>query len=205
MSYSVVLSVTKKQEDCKTSGLPLSNRHPWGTDILRYQCLPPHYGSRFASSSSSLGYVNSLPITSPKRGSQFYVQLVVNNVRFLINSMNGLADFTGNRLNKGWVSLILLPLVGNVADHVITVSHSVKKDLDLAISLAFGASVQMALLVIPFLVLFAWMMDKPLTLLFDPLESIILLATSQSPRILHVSCRHFVLINSHSFNCSRCC
>lgn len=93
--------------------------------------------------------------------------------------MNGLTNFTGGRLSRGWVSLILLPIVGNVADLVITVGHSVKKDLDLAISLAFGASVQMALFVIPFLVLYAWIMHKPLTLLFDPFESIILVATSQ--------------------------
>ena len=110
------------------------------------------------------------------------MQLVVNNVRFLVNSLNGLTTFT--KLSKGWVSLILLPIVGNVADHVITVGHTLRKDLDLSISLAFGASVQMALFVIPFLVLFAWMVDKPLTLLFDPLESIILIATSQYPRSL---------------------
>lgn len=106
-------------------------------------------------------------------------QLVANNVRFLINSMNGLTDFTNGDLHHSWVALILLPIAGNVADHFMTVSHTFKDDLDLAISLAFGASIQMALLVIPFLVLLGWIMDKPLTLLFDPFQSIVLFVTSE--------------------------
>lgn len=109
----------------------------------------------------------------------FFLQLVVNNVRFLVNSMNGLTAFTHGHLHHSWTGLILLPIAGNVADHIITVSHTFKDDLDLAISLAFGASVQMALLVIPFLVLLGWMMDKPLNLLFDPFQSIVLFLTSK--------------------------
>lgn len=93
--------------------------------------------------------------------------------------MNGLADDTHGGLHHSWVALILLPLAGNVTDHVMTVSHTFKNDLDRAISLAFGGSVQMALLVIPFLVLLGWMIGKPLTLLFDPFQIIVLFVTSE--------------------------
>lgn len=93
--------------------------------------------------------------------------------------MNGLTDYTNKDLHHSWVALILLPIVGNVADHIMTVSHTFKDDLDLAINLAFGASIQMALFVIPFLVLLGWIMDKPLTLIFDPFQSIVLLVTSE--------------------------
>ncbi|KAF8322183.1 hypothetical protein DL93DRAFT_2072021 [Clavulina sp. PMI_390] len=104
--------------------------------------------------------------------------IVANNVRFLINSINGLTDLTSGHMQHSWVALILLPIAGNVADHVMTVTHTFRDDLDLAIALAFGASVQMALGVIPFLVLVAWAVGKPLTLLWDPFQGIILLLTT---------------------------
>ncbi|KAF8322181.1 hypothetical protein DL93DRAFT_2163019 [Clavulina sp. PMI_390] len=104
--------------------------------------------------------------------------IVANNVRFLINSMNGLTDLTSGHMQHSWVALILLPIAGNVVDHVMTITHTFKDDLDLAIALAFGASIQMALGVIPFLVLVAWAAGKPLTLLWDPFQGIVLLLTT---------------------------
>lgn len=49
-----------------------------------------------------------------------------------------------------------------------------KDKLDLATSVAIGSSIQIALFVIPFMVVLAWIMDKPLTMLFDPFETIVL-------------------------------
>ncbi|KAA1118300.1 hypothetical protein PGTUg99_004546 [Puccinia graminis f. sp. tritici] len=41
-------------------------------------------------------------------------------------------------------------------------------------AVAVGSSIQIALFVVPLLVILGWIMDKPLTLLFDPFESITL-------------------------------
>jgi Ca2+:H+ antiporter len=98
--------------------------------------------------------------------------LVAFTAEFLVDSIDGLTD-TGN-ISKEWVGLILLPIVGNAAEHVTAVTVSVKDKLDLSIGVAVGSSIQIALFVIPFITVLGWIMGRNLTLLFDPFESIIL-------------------------------
>jgi len=76
-----------------------------------------------------------------------------------------------------FVGVILLPIVGNAAEHVTAVSVSVKDKLTLSLGVAVGSSIQIALFVIPFIVTLAWILGKPLTLLFDPYESVVLFLT----------------------------
>lgn len=102
----------------------------------------------------------------------FSLQLVAVTAEFLVSSIDGLTA-TGN-ISEEWVGLILLPIVGNAAEHVTAVTSSVKDKLDLSIGVAVGSAIQIALFVIPLLVLIGWMIGHPLTLLFDPLESIVL-------------------------------
>jgi Ca2+:H+ antiporter len=49
-----------------------------------------------------------------------------------------------------------------------------RNKVDLALAVAVGSSIQIALFVIPLLVLIGWMIGKPMSLLFDPLETITL-------------------------------
>ncbi|KAG1797004.1 calcium/proton exchanger [Suillus plorans] len=91
---------------------------------------------------------------------------------FLVDSIDGLTS--SGSINKEFVGIILLPIVGHAADHVIEVTVSVKDKLTLSLGVAVGSSIQIALFVIPFIVTLGWIMNKPLTLLFDPLESIVL-------------------------------
>ncbi|KAH9821846.1 Sodium/calcium exchanger protein-domain-containing protein [Melampsora americana] len=91
---------------------------------------------------------------------------------WLVDSINGITK-TGV-ISEAWIGLILLPIVGNAAEHLTAVSVSVKDKLDLSMSVAVGSSIQIALFVVPLLVILAWILDKPLTLLFDPFESITL-------------------------------
>lgn len=44
-------------------------------------------------------------------------------------------------LSKEWVGLILLPIVGNAAEHVTAVTVSVKDKLTLSIGVAVGSSI----------------------------------------------------------------
>jgi Ca2+:H+ antiporter len=46
--------------------------------------------------------------------------------------------------------------------------------VDLALAVSVGSCIQIALFVIPLLVLIGWVADKPMSLLFDPLETITL-------------------------------
>jgi len=96
--------------------------------------------------------------------------LVALTAEFLLDSMEGVTS-TGH-ISKEFVGIILLPIVGNAAEHVTAVTVSVKDKLNLSLGVAVGSSIQIALFVIPFIVTLSWILKKPLTLLFDPYESI---------------------------------
>ncbi|KAJ7773205.1 calcium/proton exchanger [Mycena metata] len=98
--------------------------------------------------------------------------VVAVTAEWLVDSIDGLTD-TG-KISKEFVGIILLPIVGNAAEHVTAVSVSVKDKLTLSLGVAVGSSIQIALFVIPFIITLAWILGKPLTLLFDPYEAIAL-------------------------------
>ncbi|KAI0028865.1 calcium/proton exchanger [Vararia minispora EC-137] len=98
--------------------------------------------------------------------------LVAITADFLVDSINGLTE--SGSISKEFVGLILLPIVGNAAEHVTAVTVSVKDKLTLSLGVAVGSSIQIALFVIPFIVTLGWILGKPLTMLFDPFESIVL-------------------------------
>jgi len=97
---------------------------------------------------------------------------VAITAEWLVDSIDGLAE--GGVISKEFIGVILLPIVGNAAEHVTAVAVSVKDKLTLSLGVAVGSSIQIALFVIPFIITLAWILGKPLTLLFDPLESIVL-------------------------------
>jgi len=65
-----------------------------------------------------------------------------------------------------FIGLILLPLVGNAAEHVTSVWMACKGKMELTIGVAVGSSIQIAAGMIPLLVLIAWPLHKDLTLFF---------------------------------------
>jgi len=74
----------------------------------------------------------------------------------------GLTDlFTG---------VILLPIVGNAAEHATAVTVALKNKMDLSLSVAVGSSLQIALFVAPVLVIAGWWMGQPMDLNFNPFE-----------------------------------
>ncbi|SJX62190.1 related to VCX1-Vacuolar Ca++/H+ exchanger [Sporisorium reilianum f. sp. reilianum] len=80
-------------------------------------------------------------------------------------------------ITRTWIGLILLPIASNATEHLAAVIFAWKNKIQMASSIAIGSSIQIALFVIPLLVLVAWMGDKPLTLLFDPFATILLFLT----------------------------
>ncbi|KAJ3565778.1 hypothetical protein NP233_g7422 [Leucocoprinus birnbaumii] len=98
--------------------------------------------------------------------------LVGVTAEFLVDSIQGVTSQGGIQVE--FVGIILLPIVGNAAEHVTAVTVSVKDKLNLSLSVAAGSSLQIALFVIPVIVTLGWILDKPMTLLFDPYESIVL-------------------------------
>ncbi|KAJ7508039.1 Sodium/calcium exchanger protein-domain-containing protein [Mycena galericulata] len=73
--------------------------------------------------------------------------LVAITAEFLVGSINGLT--ASGVLSKEFVGIILLPIVGNAAEHVSAVTVAVKDKMNLSITVAVGSSIQIGLFVIP--------------------------------------------------------
>jgi Ca2+:H+ antiporter len=91
---------------------------------------------------------------------------------YLVDSLDGMVA-AHPKISKEWITLIVIPIISNAAEHTTAVIVASKGKFDLAMSVAVGSCIQIALFVIPFLVLLGWVMGKPLTMLFDPLETLV--------------------------------
>ncbi|KAJ3025125.1 UNVERIFIED_CONTAM: hypothetical protein HDU68_007437 [Siphonaria sp. JEL0065] len=91
---------------------------------------------------------------------------------FLVDSLDGLSEQAG--ISHTFIGIIILPIVGNAAEHVTAVSSAMRNKMDLCIAVAVGSSMQIALLVAPILVLIGWMIGQPLTLDFELFETAVL-------------------------------
>ena len=99
--------------------------------------------------------------------------LVAVCAEFMVDSINAITAEGG--ISKTFVGLILLPIVGNAAEHATAVTVAVKDKMDLAIGVAVGSSMQIALLVIPFVVVLGWILGKDdMNLSFDGFQIAIL-------------------------------
>ena len=78
----------------------------------------------------------------------------------------------GSGCSAVFLSTIVIPIVGNAAEHASAVTVAMKNKLDLSLGVAIGSSTQIALMVLPMLVLIGWAMDKDLSMNFHAYESI---------------------------------
>lgn len=73
-------------------------------------------------------------------------------------------------LSTLFTGVILVPIVGNAAEHATAVSVAMKDKMDLSLSVAVGSSMQIALFVAPVLVLAGRVFNQPMDLNFKPFE-----------------------------------
>ncbi|KAL9607240.1 MAG: hypothetical protein Q9167_007828 [Letrouitia subvulpina] len=95
---------------------------------------------------------------------------------FLVNSINHLVKTTD--VSEAFIGLIILPIVGNAAEHVTAVVVASKNKMDLAIGVAVGSSIQIALFVTPVIVLLGWILHKDMSLYFSLFETISLFVSA---------------------------
>jgi Ca2+:H+ antiporter len=69
-----------------------------------------------------------------------------------------------------FVGVIIVPIVGNIAEHVVGVQIAYKNRMDFSMAISLGSSIQVALLVTPILVFLGPLLGNPLRLVFTPLE-----------------------------------
>lgn len=99
--------------------------------------------------------------------------LIAFCAEFLVDSINYVTTQGG--ISEEFLGLILLPIVGNAAEHATAVTVAIKDKMDLAIGVAVGSSMQVALFIIPLLVIIGWGMGMDnMNLSFDIFQVAIL-------------------------------
>ncbi|MDB9437099.1 Ca(2)/H antiporter [Dolichospermum sp. UHCC 0315A] len=91
----------------------------------------------------------------------FESELLVGSLEVATSQLGLSALFTG---------VILVPIIGNAAEHATAVTVAMKNKMDLAMSVAVGSSMQIALFVAPVLVIAGWATGQPMDLDFNPFE-----------------------------------
>ena len=87
----------------------------------------------------------------------------------LVGSIEEASEGIG--LSPFFVSLIIVAVVGNAAEHWVAVYFAARDKMDIAIAIAIGSSAQIALFVMPVLVLLSFVLGPfPLSLEFSSLE-----------------------------------
>jgi Ca2+:H+ antiporter len=87
---------------------------------------------------------------------------------FLVSSTGEAVKSLG--LSQIFVGLIVIPIIGNAAEHSSAVLMAMKNRMDLAVGIAAGSSIQVALLVAPLLVFLGVALGKPMDLAFTTME-----------------------------------
>lgn len=75
-------------------------------------------------------------------------------------------------ISEFFLGIVIIPLIGNVAEHLVAVQVAWKNDMELSMAVAIGSSQQIALFVAPLLVFLSLAMGNPLTLVFNEFELI---------------------------------
>ena len=73
-------------------------------------------------------------------------------------------------LTETFLGLIIIPIIGNAAEHATAVVVARKGKMDLALQIALGSSTQVALLVAPILVFAGVLLGRDMNLVFTPFE-----------------------------------
>ncbi len=87
---------------------------------------------------------------------------------FLVGSVEHTAEQFG--LSEVFVGVILVAIVGNAAEHSTAVLVAMKNKMGLAVNIAVGSSIQVALFVAPTLVFMSYAFGNPMDLVFTEFE-----------------------------------
>jgi len=94
------------------------------------------------------------------------------NSELLVGAIKPVTEQIG--LSPVFIGLVIIPIVGNAAEHSSAVYIAFRDRVDLSMAIAAGSSIQVATLVAPLLVLISLFYTTRLDLVFQPLELVTL-------------------------------
>ncbi len=86
----------------------------------------------------------------------------------LVHATEAVTESLG--LSEMFLGLVIIPIIGNAAEHAAAVVVARKGQVDLALQIALGSSTQIALLVGPVLVFAGVLLGQDMNLVFNPME-----------------------------------
>ncbi|EEC75417.1 hypothetical protein OsI_11919 [Oryza sativa Indica Group] len=94
---------------------------------------------------------------------------------YLVDAIQGASESLN--MPVAFISVILLPIVGNAAEHASAIMFAMKDKLDITLGVAIGSSTQISMFVIPFCVVIGWIMGQQMDLNFQLFETATLFIT----------------------------
>lgn len=136
-------------------------------------------GIIFALKSKSISPLEAEPVTEKSLVKQWSISRsvlvlglstlgIVVLSELLVGSVEAVVAATG--VSEFFLGIILVPIIGNVAEHMVSVTVAYKNKMELSMEIAVSSSLQIALFVAPVLVFISLLMGNPLTLVFNPFE-----------------------------------
>jgi len=99
-------------------------------------------------------------------GVAYFSELLVGAVEPVVKNL-GVSEF--------FLGIILIPIVGNVAEHLVAVKLAIQNKMELSVEIAISSSLQIALFVAPVLVFVSLFLGHPLLLIFNQFELLALI------------------------------
>lgn len=94
---------------------------------------------------------------------------------YVVGTIEAASDSWG--ISVSFISIILLPIVGNAAEHAGSIIFAFKNKLDISLGVAMGSATQISMFVVPLSVIVAWIMGVKMDLDFNLLETACLALT----------------------------
>ncbi|MCX7843109.1 MAG: calcium/proton exchanger [Clostridia bacterium] len=74
------------------------------------------------------------------------------------------------RLSEVFIGIILIPILGNVAENSSAMIMAIKNKVDISVEIAVGSSMQISLFVAPLLIILSFCLGKPMEYVFSPFQ-----------------------------------
>ena len=98
--------------------------------------------------------------------------LIAIESEFLVSGIDAITVKLG--LSEFFVGMILIPIIGNAAEHSTAIFMAMKNKMDVAVEIAVGSSLQIILFVAPILI-FLSLLFTPMSIVFNPFELVSLI------------------------------
>lgn len=100
--------------------------------------------------------------------------LIAIESEFLVGGVEGITSKLG--LSEFFVGIILIPIIGNAAEHSTAITMALKNKMDVALEIALGSSLQVILFVAPVLI-FLSLLFTPMSIIFNQFELVALIVS----------------------------